>query len=50
LNVQENTWSSGNIYQHTSQCEKDLLPPDAEVRQQILDYLEKYGYDISSLQ
>ena len=50
LNVQENTWSSGNIYQHTSQCEKDLLPSDAEVRQKILDYLEKYGYDISSLQ
>jgi arylsulfatase A-like enzyme len=50
LNVQENTWSSGNIYQHTSQCEKDLLPSDAEVRQKILDYLGKYGYDISSLQ
>jgi arylsulfatase A-like enzyme len=50
LNVQENTWNSGNIYQHTSQCEKGLLPSDAEVRQEILDYLKKYGYDISSLQ
>lgn len=50
LNVQENTWSSGNIYQHTSQCEKDLLPSATDVRQRILDYLEKYGYDISSLQ
>jgi arylsulfatase A-like enzyme len=50
LNVQENTWSSGPIYQHTSNCEKDILPSDAEVRQKILDYLEKYGYDVSSLQ
>ena len=50
LNVQENKWTTGNIYQHTTQCEKDLLPLDEEIHQEILDYLEKYGYDISSLQ
>ncbi len=50
LNVQENTWSSGGIYQHTSKCEDNLLPSDTEVRQEILDYLEKHGYDVSSLQ
>jgi len=50
LNVQENVWKSGNIYQHTTQCEEDLLPSEAEVHQKILDYLAKYGYDVSSLQ
>ena len=50
LNVQENTWDSGNIYLHTTKCEENLLPSDLEVRQEIIDYLEKYGYDTSSLQ
>jgi arylsulfatase A-like enzyme len=50
LNVQENIWTSGSIYRHTSKCEDDLLPSDAEVRQKILDYLKNHGYDISSVQ
>jgi len=50
LNVQENKWNSGDIYQHTTQCEEDRLPPDDEIHQDILDYLEKHGYDISSLE
>lgn len=50
LNVQENTWTSGSIYRHTSKCEDDLLPSEAEVRQKILDYLKDHGYDISSVQ
>ena len=49
LNVQENKWSSGDIYQHTARCEGNLLSSDSEVRQEILDYLERYGYNISSL-
>jgi arylsulfatase A-like enzyme len=49
LNVQENTWNSGGIYKHTDKCNETLLPRNSEVRQEILDYLEKYGYDISSL-
>ncbi|MFL7868669.1 MAG: sulfatase-like hydrolase/transferase, partial [Anaerolineales bacterium] len=49
LNVQENKWTTGKIYQHTTQCEEDLLPPDEEIHQEILNYLEKYGYDTSSL-
>lgn len=50
LNVQENTWNSGSIYKHTTKCTETLLPSKSEIRQEILDYLEKYGYDISSLQ
>jgi len=49
LNVQENSWRSGNIYQHTTQCGKGLIPSEEKVRQEMLDYLERYGYDVSSL-
>jgi arylsulfatase A-like enzyme len=49
LNVQENTWNSGNIYKHTAKCNEAILPPKSEIRQEILDYLERYSYDISSL-
>jgi arylsulfatase A-like enzyme len=50
LNVQENVWKSGIVSGHTAPCDKQTLPSDAEIRQMILEYLEKYGYDISSLQ
>jgi hypothetical protein len=50
LNVQEKTWKSNNINGHTAPCANNLLPTDDEVRQTILDYLERYNYDISSLQ
>ena len=50
LNVQVNKWNSGDVYQHTTHCEEDHLPSDDEIHQEILDYLEKHGYDISSLQ
>jgi arylsulfatase A-like enzyme len=50
LNVQENKWATGNVNGHTSKCSQDILPSDDEIRQKILEYLEKYGYDISSLQ
>jgi hypothetical protein len=50
LNVQENVWKSGMVNGHTAPCDKQTLPSDAEIRQMILEYLEKYGYDISSLQ
>lgn len=49
LNVQENKWDTGNVSGHTSKCSQDLLPPDDEIHQKILEYLEMYGYDISSL-
>jgi len=50
LNVQENDWKSGLISRHTSKCDADSLPTDDQVRQRILDYLDEYGFDISSLQ
>jgi hypothetical protein len=50
LNVQENKYETGNVVGHTSKCNTELLPPEDEIHQKILDYLEKYGYDISSLQ
>jgi arylsulfatase A-like enzyme len=49
LNVQENKWDTGNVSGHTAKCSLDLLPPEEDMRQKILDYLEKYGYDVSSL-
>jgi Sulfatase len=50
LNVRKNTFDSGAITGHTSRCDEDLLPSDQQVHQMILEYLEKYGYNISSLQ
>ncbi len=50
LNVQENKWTTGSVNGHTSKCSQDLLPPEDEIRQTILEYLEQYEYDISSLQ
>lgn len=50
LNVQENKWTSGNIYQHTAKCEDALLPSEVKVRKKILEYLRTYGFDISSIQ
>ena len=49
LNVQENKWDTGTVTGHTASCTRDLLPPEDEIHQTILDYLEKYGYDIGSL-
>jgi hypothetical protein len=50
LNVRKNTFNSGTIKAHTSSCDEALLPSNEFARQRILEYLEKYGYDISSLQ
>ncbi len=49
LNVQDNTWSTGTPPGYKSPCDKKLLPPENQIHQTIIDYLEKYGYDISSL-
>ncbi|MCQ3936507.1 MAG: hypothetical protein DPW18_05600 [Chloroflexi bacterium] len=49
LNVQENTWKTGTVSGHTAKCEGASLPPEDQIRQKILAYLEKYGYDIRSL-
>ena len=50
LNVQENIWGTGIIKGHTSPCANEKLPPDTEIRDEILKYLDSYGYDVSSLQ
>ena len=50
LNVQENIWRSGDLVGHTEKCEKDQIPSDEEVRQRIVEYLQKFGYDVSSIQ
>jgi arylsulfatase A-like enzyme len=49
LNVQENKFYTGTVARHTFKCNADRLPPDDEIHQKILDYLERYGYDIRSL-
>jgi arylsulfatase A-like enzyme len=50
LNVRKKTFESGTITGHTSKCDEDLLPSNQQAHQRILEYLMKYGYDISSLQ
>ncbi len=50
LNVRKNTFESGTIAGHTAKCGGNLIPSDELVHQRILKYLEKYDYDISSLQ
>ncbi len=49
LNVQENTWKSGYIRAHTAPCPAQDLPPDSDIHQAILDYLDNHGYDTKSL-
>jgi hypothetical protein len=49
LNVQENKFTVTDLIGHTAPCEPQILPPQEEIRAEILDYLERYGYDVSSL-
>jgi len=49
LNVRKDTWRTGTINRHTAKCAENILPSEEEVHQTILEYLEKYNYDISSL-
>ena len=49
LNVRKNTFDSGTITGHTSKCDQDRLPSDQQVHERILEYLQKHGYNISSL-
>ena len=49
LNVREDTWRTGMINGHTAKCAEDTLPSEEEVHQRVLEYLEKYNYDTSSL-
>ena len=50
LNVQENKFDTGTVTGYKSKCSQDLLPPDDEIHQKILNYLKNHEYDISSLQ
>ena len=49
LNVQTNSWATGTPSGYTAGCDENLLPSEEEIHQSILDYLEKHGYDVSSL-
>lgn len=49
LNVQDVTWKTGEVTGHTAPCDSALLPPEDQIRQKIVDYLEHYGYDVSTL-
>ncbi len=49
LNAQENKFVSGNIAGHTARCEPQLMPLNEEIRAEMIAYLERYGYDVSSL-
>jgi hypothetical protein len=47
--VQENKFTNGTARGYVSPCAKNLLPPDEEIRNVIINYLEQYEYDVSSL-
>jgi hypothetical protein len=49
LNVRKNIFGSGTMIEHTAKCDEDLLPSDKQIHQRILEYLERYGYDTSTL-
>ncbi|MBE7432374.1 MAG: sulfatase-like hydrolase/transferase [Anaerolineales bacterium] len=49
LNVQDLTWKTGEVTGHTAPCDPSLLPPEDQVRQEIVGYLEHYGYDVGTL-
>ena len=49
LNVQDLEWKTGEVVGHTAPCDPALLPPEEQIRQKIVDYLDHYGYDISGL-
>jgi len=49
LDVQANLFESGPVAGHTARCDERILPTNENIRQRILEYLEKYSYDISSL-
>jgi len=49
LNVQENTFATGTARGHTAQCATDQLPPNDKIHEEIINYLEQYEYDVSSL-
>jgi glucan phosphoethanolaminetransferase (alkaline phosphatase superfamily) len=49
LNVQENTFMVKNVTGHTAPCDERSLPLEEEIRAEIVAYLERYGYDVSSL-
>lgn len=48
-NVQENKFSVSDILGHTASCEPESLPTEEEIRAEIVAYLERNGYDVSSL-
>lgn len=50
LNVQENKLISGDLVGHTEKCEENQVPPKEEIRQQIVEYLRGFGYDVSSIE
>ncbi len=49
LNAQDIEWKTGEVVGHTAPCDPSSLPPEDQVRQEIVEYLEKYGYDVSVL-
>jgi glucan phosphoethanolaminetransferase (alkaline phosphatase superfamily) len=50
LNVQEDTWNSGDLIGHTGKCESDLIPSEEEIHSRIVEYLRNFDYDVSSLE
>jgi arylsulfatase A-like enzyme len=49
LNVQEDKITIKTVVGHTAPCEAQSLPLEEEIRAEIVAYLERYGYDVSSL-
>ena len=50
LNVQENIWRVDDISGHTAPCDESLLPAEEQIREKIIEYLRRYGYDVSSVE
>ena len=49
LNVQDNIFTTTTARGYVSPCDESQLPPGGQIHKAIIDYLEQYDYDVSSL-
>jgi len=48
-NVQEDSWKTGDVPNHTSRCDNEDIPPDEQIRKRILEYLLEHDYNTDSI-
>jgi arylsulfatase A-like enzyme len=49
LNLMNLEWESGEVQGHTAPCREDLMPEPEAIQAQMLDRLERDGFDVTSI-